>query len=111
MEYNLGNTINMMIKPAQVNQYRIAAKSVDSGIYFVNQDLYRGFDIKMVCDAHVAVLDTDGTLNIRTANQMSGRSARMRGPIQGYNFMRAKEREYFTDWKNLATSRDEAYDD
>ena len=65
----------------------------------------------MIKDAHVGVVDTDATLCLRRARQMCGRSSRMRGPIQGYNFMKAEEDGYTEDWFDPADSRDEKYND
>ena len=57
-----------LMNGAQILAFKEGTKSVQDGVYVIDQNLYRGFDIKMAMDAHVIVVDTDGSLNTTTAN-------------------------------------------
>ena len=62
---------------------RKISKDTDKGIWVVNEELGRGFDLKMADDAYVFVLDNARKLNLTMIMQMIGRGSRCQGISEG----------------------------
>ena len=46
------------------------------GVYYIQMDMMRGYNLKLTTDARVIICDTVGTLNLTQVEQMAGRASR-----------------------------------
>ena len=51
-------------------------KAVVAGVFIVDVQFARGYDLKLAVDALVIVVDNDESLDLSTAQQMAGRASR-----------------------------------
>ena len=55
---------------------RVMGHNVSKGVYFIEMDMMRGYNLKLTVDARVIICDTVGSLNMTQVEQMAGRASR-----------------------------------
>ena len=76
------------------------------GIFIVNPELYRGFNLKLQEDAFVIAVDSAGALKYTEARQMVGRSSRKRGHAIGKVLVKRTNQDLGTDGKQILKGRE-----
>ena len=55
---------------------RQLAMKQNTGVYYIQMDMMRGYNLKLTADARVIICDTVGSLNLTQVEQMAGRASR-----------------------------------